>query len=109
MGVRRRFVWASLTVRLGFVLGGWSFVLLDASAGSAICAVLVHGFYSVGTGIILNDMIGKATLYSNPVQHNILWIAYCGIAAIVCVATKGRLFYRGHFPVACSTASATAS
>jgi len=44
--------------------------------------------------IILNDMIGKATLYSNPVQHNVLWIAYCGVAAIVCVATKGRLFYR---------------
>jgi len=84
----------------------WQFVLITIAAsiflsagfnfsgGSVVCAVLVHGFYNVGTGIILNDMIGKATLYSNPVQHNVLWIAYCGVAAIVCVATKGRLFYR---------------
>jgi membrane protease YdiL (CAAX protease family) len=66
----------------------------NLSGGSVLCAVLAHGFYNVGTGIILNDMIGKATLYSNEVQHQVLWIAYCGVAAIVCLVTKGRLFYR---------------
>lgn len=83
----------------------WQFVILTMSAsiflsagfnlsgGSVLCAVLVHGFYNVGTGIILNDMIGKATLYSNAVQHNVLWMAYGGVAAVLCVVTKGRLFY----------------
>ena len=66
----------------------------NLSGGNLVCAVLVLGFYNVGTAIILNDMIGKATLYSNAVQHNVLWIVYCGVAAIVCIATKGKLFYR---------------
>ncbi len=56
-----------------------------------LCAILVHGIYNVGTGIILNDMIGKATLYSNSVQHNVLWLAYGGVAALLCIVTKGRL------------------
>jgi hypothetical protein len=45
-------------------------------------------------GIILNDMIGKATLYSNAVQHNVLWLAYGGVAATLCIATKGLLSYQ---------------
>src|ERR1700735_4853033 len=66
----------------------------NKSDGSTLCAVVVHGFYNVGTGIILNDFIGKATLRSNAVQHNILWMAYAGVAALLCIVTKGQLGYR---------------
>jgi len=66
----------------------------NRSGSSTLSAVIVHGFYNVGTGIILNDMIGKATLYSNTVQHNVLWLAYAGVAATLCIATKGRLGYQ---------------
>jgi membrane protease YdiL (CAAX protease family) len=66
----------------------------NRSGGSTLCAVIVHGVYNIGTGIILNDMIGKATLYSNAVQHNVLWLAYAGVAATVCILTKGRLGLR---------------
>ena len=82
---------ASVFISAGFNLSG----------GSVLCAVLVHGFYNVGTGIILNDMIGKATLYSDPVQHNVLWIAYCSLAALLCLVTKGRLFYNKQRDAAC--------
>lgn len=83
----------------------WQFTLLtmaasvfltigfNRSGGSTLCAVIVHGVYNVGTGVILNDMIGKATLYSNAVQHNVLWLAYGGVAALLCIVTKGRLCY----------------
>lgn len=74
----------------------------NLSGGSTLCTILVHGLYNVGTGIILNDVIAKATLRSNPVQHNIFWMAYVGVAALLCIATKGRLGYRpatiGHNP-----------
>jgi uncharacterized protein len=66
----------------------------NKSGGSILCAVVVHGIYNVGTGIILNDFIGKATLRSNTVQHNVLWMAYAGVAALLCVVTKGQLGYR---------------
>jgi membrane protease YdiL (CAAX protease family) len=69
----------------------WGF---NRSGGSTLCAVLIHGLYNVGTGVILNDMIGKATLYSNTVQHNVLWIAYGAVAALICIVTRGRLGYR---------------
>jgi hypothetical protein len=50
----------------------------------------VHGFYNVGTGIILNDFIGKATLRSNAVQHNVIWMAYgyAGVAALLCIVMR---------------------
>jgi hypothetical protein len=51
------------------------------------------GLYNVGTGIILNDFIANATLQSNPIQHNVFWIAYASVAVLVSVATKGRLGY----------------
>jgi membrane protease YdiL (CAAX protease family) len=63
----------------------------NMSAGSTLCAVIVHGFYNVGTGIILNDFIGKAELRSNAIQHNVLWMAYAGVAGLLCVVTKGQL------------------
>jgi membrane protease YdiL (CAAX protease family) len=63
----------------------------NRSKGSTLCAIVVHGIYNVGTGIILNDFIGKATLRSNTVQHNILWMAYAGVAALLSILTKGRL------------------
>lgn len=66
----------------------------NKSGGSVVCAVVVHGLYNVGTGIILNDFIGRATLRSNAIQHNVFWMAYVGVAALVCVVTKGRLGYR---------------
>jgi membrane protease YdiL (CAAX protease family) len=47
----------------------------NLSKGSTLCAIFVHGLYNVGTGVILNDVIAKAQLYSNPVQHNVLWLA----------------------------------
>jgi uncharacterized protein len=84
----------------------WQFLLLtmaasvllsfgfNASGGSTICSIFLHGLYNVGTGVILNDVIGSADLRSNPVQHNILWIAYGGVAALLCLVTKGRLGYR---------------
>jgi hypothetical protein len=56
--------------------------------------VVVLGFYNVGTGIILNDFIGKATLRSNAVQDNVIWMAYAGVAALLCIVTKGQLGYR---------------
>jgi hypothetical protein len=65
----------------------------NCSGGSVLCAIVVHGIYNVGTGVILNDMIGKTTLYSNSVQHNVLWLAYGGVAALLCIATNGRLGY----------------
>jgi membrane protease YdiL (CAAX protease family) len=66
----------------------------NKSAGSTLSAVTVHGFYNVGTGIILNDFIGKAALRSNAVQHNVFWMAYAGVAALLCILTKGQLGYR---------------
>jgi membrane protease YdiL (CAAX protease family) len=66
----------------------------NLSGGSTLCAIVVHGFYNVGTGIILNDVIGRATLRSNTVQHNFFWMAYAGVAALLCLVTKGRLGYR---------------
>lgn len=55
---------------------------------------LQRRFDNVGTGIILNDLIGKARLYSNTVQHNVLWLAYGGMAAMICIVTRGRLGYQ---------------
>lgn len=84
----------------------WQFVLLTISAsvfltfsfnvsgGSVICAILIHGLYNIGTGIILNDLIGRADLRSNAVQHNLLWIGYGAVALLLCVATKGRLGFQ---------------
>jgi membrane protease YdiL (CAAX protease family) len=63
----------------------------NSSAGSTLCAIIVHGFYNVGTGIILNDFISKATLRSNPAQHNIFVVTYVGVAVLLCSITKGRL------------------
>ena len=105
------FLWANW--HLPLILAGvynvswWQFTMLTLSAsvflslafnlsgGSTLCAVIVHGVYNVGTGVILNEMIGKATLYGNEVQHRVLWMAYASVAAILCVATQGRLGYRG--------------
>jgi membrane protease YdiL (CAAX protease family) len=119
--LQRQFHPAAATLILGFLWANWHLPLMAAhvynvtwwqftmmtmaasvflsagfnlSGGSVVCTVLVHGFYNVGTGVILNDMIGKATLHSNDVQHQVLWIVYCGVAALVCLVTKGRLFYR---------------
>ncbi|HVW86149.1 MAG TPA: type II CAAX endopeptidase family protein [Bryobacteraceae bacterium] len=104
------FLWANwhLPLFLAHVynVAWWQFVIMTMAAsvflsfafnrseGSVLSAVLVHGLYNVGTGIILNDLIGKATLYDNTVQHNILWIAYAGVAVLLCIVTKGRLGYR---------------
>ena len=66
----------------------------NKSGGSTLCAVIVHGFYNVGAGIILNDFIGKATLFSNAIHHNVFWIAYAVVAALLCVVTNGQLGYR---------------
>ena len=104
------FLWASwhlpLIVARIYNVAWWQFTVLtmaasvflslgfNRSGGSTLCAVIVHGIYNVATGIILNDMIGKATLYSNTVQHNVLWLAYGGVAAIICIVTNGRLGYR---------------
>jgi membrane protease YdiL (CAAX protease family) len=66
----------------------------NKSGGSTVCAVVVHGVYNVGSGVILNDFIGKATLRSNAIQHNVVWIAYAGVAALLCILTKGHLGYR---------------
>ena len=66
----------------------------NESGGSTLCAVIVHGFHNVGIGVILNDFVGKATLRSNAVQHNVLWMAYAGVAALLCIVTKGQLGYR---------------
>jgi CAAX protease family protein len=107
------FFWANW--HLPLILAGiynvawWQFVVMtmaasvilslafNQSGGSTICAVLVHGVYNVGTGIILNDLVGKATLRSNTSQHNIVWIAYASVAALVCLITRRRL---GHRPEA---------
>jgi hypothetical protein len=67
----------------------WQFVIVTMAA-----SVVQHGFYNVGTGIILNNLIDKATLYGDEVQHNVLWMAHGGIAVILCLMTRGRLFYR---------------
>jgi len=77
---------ASVFLSLGF----------NKSGGSTLCAVVVHGLYNVGTGVILNDFIGKATLHDDTIQHNILWVAYAGVAAVLCLVTKGQLGYRKH-------------
>ena len=63
----------------------------NISGGSTACTIVVHGVYNVGTGVILNDFIGKAKLYSNTVQHNVLWGAYGSVAVLLCLLTKGQL------------------
>jgi membrane protease YdiL (CAAX protease family) len=104
------FLWASwhlpLIVARIYNVAWWQFTVLtmaasvflslgfNRSGGSTLCAVVVHGIYNVATGIILNDMIGKATLYSNTIQHNVLWLAYGGVAGMICIVTRGRLGYR---------------
>jgi uncharacterized protein len=104
------FLWANwhlpLIVARVYNVTWWQFTILTMSAsvflslgfnrsgGSTLNAVIVHGVYNVGTGIILNDMIGKATLYSNAVQHQVLWMAYGGVAALICILTRGRLAYQ---------------
>ena len=104
------FLWASwhlpLIVARVYNVAWWQFTIMtmaasvfislgfNRSGGNTLCAVIVHGVYNVATGIILNDMIGKATLYSNTVQHNVLWLAYGGVAAVICIVTRGRLGYR---------------
>jgi uncharacterized protein len=103
------FLWANW--HLPLILAGvynvtwWQFVAMTMAAsvflsfgfnkskGSTLCAIVVHGLYNVGTGIILNDFIGKATLRSNTVQHNVVWMAYIGVGALLCIATKGKLGY----------------
>ena len=101
------FFWANwhLPLILGHVYNveWWQFTMLtmaasiflclafNLSGGSTLCAVIVHGIYNVSLPIILNDLIGKATLYSNTIQHNVVWLAYGGVAALICVLTKGRL------------------
>ena len=113
------FLWANwhlpLIVAHVYNVTWWQFVPLtmaasvflsfafNSSAGSTSCAVIVHGFYNVGTGIILNDFIGKATLRSNSSQHNILWITYVGVAVLLCSVTKGRL---GRAPLAVKNVTA---
>jgi membrane protease YdiL (CAAX protease family) len=118
---QRRFDPLTSSLILGFLLANWHLPLILAhvynvtwwqfvpltmaasiflsfgfnkSGGSTLCAVVVHGVYNVGTGVILNDFIGKATLRSNTVQHNVLWMAYAGVAASLCIVTKGQLGYR---------------
>lgn len=118
--LQRRFNPVTSSVLLGFlsanwhlplILAGvynvtwWQFVIttmavsvplsfaFNKSGGSTLCAVVVHGLYNVATGIILNDFLARATLYSNPVQHNVFWIAYAGIATLLCFITRGRLGY----------------
>jgi len=103
------FLWANWHLPLIFSvynLAWWQFVLVTMAAsvclsfgfnkskGSTLCAIIVHGIYNVGTGIILNDFIAKATLRSNTIQHNAVWIAYAGVAILLCVVTKGQLGYR---------------
>jgi hypothetical protein len=34
-----------------------------------------------------------SALYRNPIQHNVFWIAYAGVAALLGFITKGRLGY----------------
>ena len=104
------FFWANwhlpLIVTRVYNVTWWQFVLLTISAsifltftfnisnGNILSAIAVHGVYNVGTGIILNDLIAKAKLYSNLVQHNVLWISYAGVAALLCFFSKGRLGHR---------------
>jgi membrane protease YdiL (CAAX protease family) len=101
------FVWANWHLPLFFAhvynVTWWQFVLLTMAAsvflslgfnlsrGSTITAILIHGIYNVGTGVILNDFIGKAELRTNEAQHNILWLAYGGVALLICISTRGRL------------------
>jgi membrane protease YdiL (CAAX protease family) len=84
--------WQSVAVIMaGSVFLSFGF---NMSEGSTLCAIFVHGLYNVGTGIILNDFIGKATLRSDTIQHNVFWMAYAGVAAFLCIVTKGQLGYR---------------
>jgi membrane protease YdiL (CAAX protease family) len=101
------FLWANwhlpLIIAAVYNVTWWQFTILtmgasvflslafNCSGGSTLCAVIVHGVYNIGTGIILNDLIGKAELYSNAIQHNVLWLAYGGVAAMICIVTGGRL------------------
>jgi membrane protease YdiL (CAAX protease family) len=103
------FLWANwhLPLILGHVYNvtWWQFVAatmaasvflsfgFNMSKGSTLCAIVIHGVYNIGTGIVLNDFIGKAELRSNTVQHNIFWMAYAGVAVLLCVVTKGQLGY----------------
>ena len=109
------FMWANWHIPLilahVYNVSWWQFVLLtmaasvflsfgfNVSGGNTICSILLHGLYNVGTGIILNDLISRADLRSNPVQHNVLWVAYCSVAMVLCFATKGRLGYQKPVPI----------
>ncbi len=119
--LQRRFDPVTSSLLLGFLWAGWhlplivarvynvtwwQFTVLTMAASRfsilgiqslrrqhAVCRHSAPGG-NVATGVILNDMIGKATLYSNTMQHNVLWLAYGGVAAMICIVTKGRLGYR---------------
>jgi len=39
----------------------------------------------------LNDFIGNAALYDNTIQHNVFWLAYAAVAALLCLVSRGQL------------------
>lgn len=77
----------ALTVAASVILAG----AFNLSGKSVLCTIIVHGVYNVGTGVILNDLINRATLYSNEVQHNLLWGAYSAVAGLFILLTRGNL------------------
>jgi membrane protease YdiL (CAAX protease family) len=101
------FLWANWHLPLIFIhvynVTWWQFVPLTMAAsvfltlcfnkseGSTLAPIIVHGLYNVGTGIILNDLVSKATLRSNAAQHNIIWIVYVSVAIFIACLTKGNL------------------
>jgi membrane protease YdiL (CAAX protease family) len=108
------FFWANwhlpLILAHVFSVNWWQFLLMTVSAsilisfgfnvsrGSTICAIFLHGIYNVAIGVIGNDFIGKAELRSQSFQTRALWMAYVGVAGLLCLVTKGRLGYRRSLP-----------
>jgi membrane protease YdiL (CAAX protease family) len=70
----------------------------NISGGNTLVAIYLHGLLNIGTGIIMNDFVGKAEIRKFPSQGAVLVMSYVAVAALVAIFTRGRLGLRQTAP-----------